>query len=106
MHVVRAKRIDCNLIVIMDLRATLCRGWQDTAELILILTAKDALLPDGRYAGCINVTFNEVFPLPWLTCFGTTRVTQWVYPLPTRYIPQKKRSYILVSSVATWSLPR
>ena len=71
-----------------SVRATPCRGRQDTAEWILIPTAEDALLSDGRYAGCINVTFNGVFPLPLSTCFGTTRVAQWINPLPTRYIPQ------------------
>jgi hypothetical protein len=63
------------------------------------------MLSDGRYAGCINVTFDGVFPLPWSTCFGTTRVAQWISPLPTRYIPQEQRSLVLVSAVATWSLP-
>ena len=97
-------RIERNLVVIAEIRATHCRGRQDTAEWILIPTAKDALLSDGRYAGCINVTFNGVFPLPWSTCFGTTRVAQWINPLPTRYIFQEQRSLVLVSSVATWSL--
>ena len=98
-------RIVRNLVVIAELRATPCRGRQDTAEWILIPTADNALLSDGRYAGCINVTFNGVFPLRWSTCFGTTRVAQWINPLPTRYIPQEQRSFVLVSSVATWSLP-
>ena len=96
-------RIERNLVVIAELRATPCRGRQDTAEWILIPTAEDALLSDGRYAGCINVTFNGVFPLPWSTCFGTTQVAQWINPLPTRYILQEQRSLVLVSSVATWS---
>ena len=78
---------------------------QDTAEWILIPTAEDALLSDNRYAGCINVTFNGVFPLPWSTCFGTTREAQWINPLPTWYISQEQRSLVLVHSVATWSLP-
>ena len=98
-------RIERNLVVIAELRATSCRGRQDTAEWILIPTAEDAMLSDGRYAGCINVTFDGVFPLPWSTCFGTTRVAQWISPLPTRYIPQEQRSLVLVSTVATWSLP-
>ena len=91
--------------MIAELRATPCRGRQDTAEWILIPTAEDALLSDGRYAGCIDVTFNGVFLLPWSTCFVTTRVAQWIYLLPTRYSPQEQRSLVLVSSVATWSLP-
>ena len=62
-------------------------------------------MSDGRYAGCINFTLNGVFPLPWSTCFGTTRVAQWINPLPTRYIPQEQRSFVLESFVATWSLP-
>ena len=99
------KRIGRNLAVIDKLCATPCRGLQNTAEWILIPTAEDALLSDGRYAGCINVTFNGVFPLPWSTCFGTTRLAQWINPPFTRYIPQKQRSLVLVSSVATWSLP-
>ena len=98
-------RIERNLVVIAELRATPCKGRQDTAEWILIPTAEDAMLSDGRYAGCINVTFDGVFPLPWSTCFGTTRVAQWISPLPTRYIPQEQRSLVLVSTVATWSLP-
>ena len=98
-------RIERILVVIAELRATPCRRRQDTAEWILIPTAEDALLTDGRYAGCINVTFKVVFPLPWSTCFGTTRVAQWINPIPTRYIPQEQRSLVLVSSVATWSLP-
>ena len=77
-----------------------------TAEWILIPTAEDALLSDGRFAMCINVTFNGVFPLPWSTCFGTTRVAQWIDPLATRYISQEQRSLVLISSVATWSLPQ
>ena len=98
-------RIERNLVVIAELRSTPCRGRQDTAEWILITTAEDALLSDGRYAGCVNVTFNGVFTLPWSTCFGTTRVAQWINQLPTRYIPQEQRSLVLVSSVATCSLP-
>ena len=62
-------------------------------------------MSDGRYAGCINVTFNGIFPLPWSTCFNTTRVAQWINSLLTRYIPQEQRSLVLVSSVASWSLP-
>ena len=54
---------------------------------------------------CINVTLNGVFPLPWSTCFGTTRVAQWINFLPTRYIHQEQRSLVLVIFVATWSLP-
>ena len=92
--------------MIAKLRATSCRGQQDTAEWILIPTSEDALLSDGRYAGCINVTFNRVFPIPWSTCFGTTRVAQWINPLSTRYIPQEQRSFVLVNSVSTWFLPQ
>ena len=94
-------RIEGNLVVIAELRVTPCRGRHDTAEWILIPTAEDALLFDGRYAGCINVPFSGVFPLPWSTCFGTTRIAQWINPLPTRYIFQEQRILVLVSSVAT-----
>ena len=98
-------RIERNLVVIAELKISTCKGRHDTAPWILIPTAEDALLADGRYAGCLNVTFNGVYPLPWSTCFGTTRVAQWVSPLPARYIPQEHRSIVLVSTVPTWSLP-
>ena len=98
-------RIERNLVVIAELKISTCKGRHDTAPWILIPTAEDALLADGRYAGCLNVTFNGVYPLPWSTCFGTTRVAQWVSPLPARYIPQEQRSIVLVSTVPTWSLP-
>ena len=87
-----------------ELRATPCRDRQDIAEWILIPTAEDALLFDGRYAGSINVTFNGVFSLLWSTC-GTTRVAQLINLLPTRYISQEQRRLVLVSFVASWSLP-
>ena len=46
-------RIKRNLAVIAKLRASPCRIRQDTADWILIITAEDALLSDGRYARCI-----------------------------------------------------
>jgi len=98
-------KIERNLVVIAELIATPCKGRENTAEWILLLTAEDALLSDTRYAGCLNITFDGVFPLPWSTCFGTTRVAQWINPLPTRYIAQEQRSLVLVSAVPTWSLP-
>ena len=96
--------IEQNLVVISELRATLCKNRQDTAEWILLLTDANAVYSDGRYAGCINVTFNKAFPLRWSTCFGTKRVTQWTDFLPTRYISQEQRSLVLISFVASWSL--
>ena len=58
------KRIKQNLVVIAEMRATPYRGRQDTAEWILINMIENALISYGRSAGCINVTFNGVFPLP------------------------------------------
>ena len=98
-------KIERNMVVIAELKVTTCNGRQDTSPWVLIPTAEDALLADGRYAGCLNITFNGVFPLPWSTCFGTTQVARWIDPLPTRYIPQEQRSIVLVSAVQTWSLP-
>ena len=57
-------KIERNLVVIAKHNAILCRSRQDTAEWILILTDEKAILSDGRYAGCIIVTFNGVFPIP------------------------------------------
>ena len=62
-------------------------------------------MSDGRYASSINVTFNEVFFLPWSRCFGTTQVAQWINLLPICYILSKQRSLVLVSFVASLSLP-
>ena len=98
-------KIERNLVVIAELKVRSCNGRYDKALWILIPTAEDVLLADGRYAGCLNITFDGVFPLPWSTCFGTTRVAQWINPLPIRYIPQEQRSIVLVSTVPTWSLP-
>ena len=67
---------------------------------------KHALISDGRYAGFINVMFNKALPLTWSISFETTRVTQLIDLLPTRYIPREKQSLVLVSFVATWSLPQ
>ena len=39
-------RIERNMVVIAELRATPCRGLADTADWILIPTAEDSLLPD------------------------------------------------------------
>ena len=33
-------------------------------------------------------------------------MAQWINPLSIRYIPQEQRSLVLVSTVATWSLPQ
>ena len=98
-------RIERNVVIISELQAAPCNGNSDTGGWVLLPTAEDALLPDGRYAGCLNVTFDGVFPLPWSTCFGTTRVAQWLNPLPTRYVPQERRSLVLISAAPTWSLP-
>ena len=99
------KIIERNLVVIDELCATLCKNRQCTNKWILVPTAEDALLSDGRYERCINITFNKVFPLLWSTCFGITLVALWINPLLTRYIPQEQRSLVLVIFVATWSLP-
>ena len=98
-------RIERNIVVIAELNTAPCKGKEDTAGWILLPTAEDALLADGRYAGCLNVTFSGVYPLPWSTCFGTTQVAQWINPLPVRYVPQDLRTLVLVSAVASWSLP-
>ena len=94
-----------DFVVVAGLRAALCKNRQGTAEWILLPTAKSALYSGCRCAGCINVTFDKALLLRWSTCFGTTRVAQWINLLPTRYISQKKRSLVLIISVAIWSLP-
>ena len=83
----------------------MCKNRQGKAEWILLPTTKTALYSDGRYAGCINVTLNKALTLPWSTGCGTKRLAQWIDLLSTRYIPQEQRCFVLVSSVATWSLP-
>ena len=94
------------LVVMTELRATPCRGRQDIAKWILINVTENALIFEGRFASCINVTFNKALPLPGSTCFGTTRVAQLIDPLLIRYIPKEQRSLVFISSVATWSLPQ
>ena len=97
-------RIEQNLVVIAELRATLCKNRQGTAEWILLPTTESALYSDCRYTGCIYVTFYKALLLRWSTWFGTTRVAQWINLIPTRYIPQEQRSLVLIISVATSSL--
>ena len=99
-HGARVVEIESNFVDIATLRATSCRGRHETAEWILIHTAEDALLFDGRYASCINANFIYVFSLPWSTWFNTTQKAQWINSLFTRYIPYEQRSFVLVGSVA------
>ena len=49
--------IEQNLVVIAELSATSSRGRKEIAEWILINMTEYALISDGLYAGCINVTF-------------------------------------------------
>ena len=64
-----------------------------------------ALISGGRSGGCIIVNFYGVFPLPWLpwlTCFETKQVAQWIIFLLIWYITQEQRSIVLIISVAIW----
>ena len=103
-EVCRRKIIERNIVVITEFSATPCRGRQDIDEWILINMTEHTLNYENRYASCINVTFNKVFPLPWLTCFETTRVAQFINVLLTQYLTQEQRSLELISSVAIWFL--
>ena len=104
-NVCRKTIIERNLVVIAELSATWCKNPQGTDEWILLQTAEYSFYPDGRFAGCINATFNKAVTLPLLMCCGTTRVAQWIDLIPTLYIPQNPRRLVLIYFVYTWSFP-
>lgn len=75
--------------------ATPCRNRPNSAEWILINITEHARNSYHLYENCINGTYNEVFPLYWLTCFETTLVAQLIHSRLTRYITQELRNIVL-----------